>query len=257
MNNFVPVFNLNFFDAATGMPDLNTPNNKVNNWTNSEARRLFKEVAAQIAQLAPAYLGLGNEINLYHISHPEDFSNFVSIYRATYDTIKTVSPNTKVFTVFQLEGMKGLIRLSYGQSTVSWNLLDMFRDKLDVVGFTTYPSLMYTTQPADMPEQYYAEIATEVTNRLGSVQIAFTEVGWDSDSLSSGSEQEQADFVPRFFELTRGLDKAFVIWGLLHDVKPPAIGEPLDHAGLRRYNGDIKPAWNEWLKFVQRHVVKQ
>lgn len=254
-NNFTPVVNLNFFDAGSGKAELTTPNNNLNNWTNAEARRLFKQVAVQIAQLAPAYLALGNEINLYYISHPEDFSNFVSLYREAYDTVKAVSPNTRIFTVFQLEGMKGLIRLSYGQSVVSWNLLEMFRDKLDLVGFTTYPSLVSTMQqPAGVPVQYYAEIATEVAKRLGSVQIAFTEIGWDSDSLSFGTEREQADFVPRFFKLTRDLDKTFVIWGLLHDVKVSGADGWLDHAGLRRFNGDIKPAWNEWLKFVHMSI---
>jgi hypothetical protein len=69
----------------------------------------------------------------------------------------------------------------------------------------------------------------------------------------NSTEQEQADFVPRFFELTKNLDKAVVIWGLLHDV---VLGTPLDHAGLRRFSGEIKPAWNEWQKFAQRPVVK-
>jgi len=167
------------------------------------------------------------------------------LFDETYDAVKAASPKTKVFTVFQLERMKGLHGGLWGGADDlakdEWALLERF-PKADLVGFTTYPGLVFK-DPADIPADYYAEARAHTTK-----PVAFTEVGWPSDAAVRGwesSEEEQARFVGRFFELTRELKPEMVIWPFLYD---PAIGQPFKSMGLRRPDGQPRQAWAAWLK---------
>lgn len=72
-----------------------------------------------------------------------------------YDAIKSASPTTTVFTIFQLERMAGMQGGLYGgnnNASTEWSLLAKF--KMDAVGFTTYPDLVFK-DPTDIPANFY------------------------------------------------------------------------------------------------------
>ena len=187
----------------------------------------------------PRYLGLGIEINSLYVKSPTDFERFVLFYDEVYDTVKKVSPDTQVFTVFQLELMKGLSMWGIEENEAHWDLIDRF--KSDLVAFTTYPGLFYL-DPSSIPVDHYTEIRAYTTK-----PIAFTEIGWHSEASPKGwesSEQEQAEFVDTFFRLTNGLDMKIEIWSFMYD---PVTIEPFRSMGLRRGDGTARPVWNAWL----------
>lgn len=199
--------------------------------------------AAFVQKYKPPYLGLGIEINMLYEKSPADFEAFVRLFDETYDAVKAVSPKTKVFTVFQLERMKGLRGGLFGgkndPSKSNWELLDKF-SKADFIAFTTYPGLIFKS-PAEIPADYYSEIKTRVNK-----PIAFTEIGWHSVASPVGWESsgaEQAEFVRMFFELTADLKPETAIWSFLYDQQTI---QPFDTMGLFDAAGP-KPAWEDWL----------
>jgi hypothetical protein len=208
---------------------------------NETVKQIYKTNAvAFVEEYTPEYLGVGIEVNSVYIKSPEDFEEFVPFYNEVYDAVKAVSPKTKVFTVFQLERVKGLPLWEIEENESHWELIDRF--KTDLVAFTTYPGLYYR-HPSDIPEDHYAEIRNYTTK-----SIAFTEIGWHSAASPLGwesSEQEQAEFIQIFFELTQDVDREIVIWSFMYD---PDIVEPFNSMGLRRSDGTTRPAWAAWIE---------
>jgi hypothetical protein len=192
------------------------------------------------------------EINRLYDHDTQDFLAFTTAYAEIYDAVKIVSSHTKVFTIFQLETLRGagyLTGTSEGRQP-HWELLDLFGERLDLAVFTTYPFFDYTA-PEDIPDDYYLTI-TEYT----ALPIGFTEIGWPSAPLSSfpdsafgGSQTEQVAFAQRFFELTNGLDLALALWSFPNDVGS-AINPAFETISLRQNNGTPKPAFEIWHSMV-------
>ena len=216
-------------------------------WTDPTQRKRFIDVAAAVAErYRPPFLGIGNEVDRLAASDPSSFDGFVAAFRDAYDAVKARSPSTRVFTVFQLESLRGAGTLLGGERRARWELLSRFTGKIDVVAFTTYPFFDYG-DPSDILADYYAQAAA----RTG-VPIAFTEVGWPSAPLSSapgakygGTPAEQSAFVKRFGELTRPLAPAFALWAFPNDL---GKGAPVafESVALRANDGTPKPALSEW-----------
>jgi hypothetical protein len=234
---YVPLIEAQFFTQSSGA--LLRPlddNTKLN----------YRDSAVAFAErFKPKYLAFGIEVNVLYEKSPSDFEDFTALFSQVYDAVKAVSPQTKVFTIFQLEKMKGLNGGLFGgtndPSKDQWSLLDRF-PKSDIVAFTTYPGLIYKN-PAEIPAEYYNEIKSHT-----SKPIAFTEIGWHSAASPAGwesSEAEQAEFVTTFFQLTRDLNSELAIWSFMYDQQ---TFEPFNSMGLRRADGTARPAWDEWLK---------
>ncbi len=229
--NYTPVIELQFFDQKNG--SLLRP------LDNATKERYRSEAVAFAAEHKPPYLGLGIEVNTLYERSPEDFDGFASFFSDVYDSVKAVSPETKVFTVFQLERMEGLGGGLYGSNgSEEWQLLDRF-PKSDIVAFTTYPGLFYK-DPSDIPSGYYQAIRSHT-----SKPIAFTEVGWHSAASPAGwesSESEQASFAEKF--LNQSGSPRFEIWSFLYDQN---ASEPFSSMGLYGGDGKAKEAWQRWV----------
>ncbi len=218
-------------------------------WADPLQRQGFIDVAVAIATTYEApYLAIGGEVNRLWESSPVDFGAFVDLYRETYDAVKAARPETMVFTIFQLEFMKGEGFLSghAANREPQWDLVDEFEGKLDLIGFTTYPFFDFHS-PADIPADYYTQLADRF-----DIPIAFTEIGWPSAPLSSapdspygGSPEEQVDFIERLPGLWAGLEVALALWAFPNDVGPSA-GPAFETVALRDSTGDPKPALAAW-----------
>jgi hypothetical protein len=250
---FTPVIALGFFNDVPGgglqaSIRLDDP----------AQRALFRQTAQAIVEkYHPPYLGLGIEVNRYYEVDPAGFEDYLTLYAETYDAVKAISPQTRVFPIFQLEMLKGNGFLMGGSDTrlPQWDLLARFGDRLDLAAFTTYPFLDFQS-PADLPDDYYSEIAAHTDK-----PVAFTEIGWPSapltafpDSAYGGSQDEQAAFVGRFFDLTSGLDLALALWSFPQDLGEgsPAV---FSSVSLRQNDGTPKLALAVWQEMSQARPV--
>lgn len=235
---FLPLVETAFYDAGTGRLIL-----PLSEFVRADYR---SRAVAYADEFEPPYLALGIEVNLVADALPADFELFVALFNDTYDAVKAVSPATQVFTIFQLEQIKGLRGGRFGgtndTTAARWDLLGRF-PKSDLIGFTTYPGLIYKN-PSEIPADYYSEIASRTTKR-----IAFTELGWHVSAAVpewGSDEAEQAAFVERFADLAAPLrDRTvMIVWSFLYDAGLP---EPFVGMGLRRADGSARPAWDAWL----------
>ncbi len=231
---YTPVVIANVYSAATGpLRPLDEAN-----------QASYKQKAVEYArQYQPPYMGLGIEVNLFRERWPDDFEAFVALFDETYDLIKAESPDTQVFTVFQLERLGGFQGGLFGGTNdpaqAEWDIFDRF-PKADFFAFTTYPGIVFGS-PDEIPDDYYSAI-TQHTDK----PIAFTEIGWPSEVGIEGwgsSEDEQAAFVQRFFDLTAGLAPKLEIWSFLYD---QGLSDPFQGLGLLRPDGSQRPAWQAW-----------
>ena len=243
-----PIFHTNFwslhFVSGYGLaPKLDIPPGLPENTTMGSARfreRWIQHAVNISAAYHPKYFCLGNEVDSFYIYEPNrpDFDNYTSLVAETYDAIKEVSSETKIIVVFRLVDL-------YDKD--NFFLINKFdKDKIDLFGFTTYPYLNQScTDPGKLPDNYY----THILDYTGEEQIAFTEIGWSSSSLSGGSEEEQADYLAWFMNHTAEMPVKIVCWLDLHD---RAIAGTESNAnelvGLRRNDGTEKAVWSEWVE---------
>jgi hypothetical protein len=185
-----PVYVAQFFTQSTG---------KLLRPLDEATRRGYRDALVDFVQAHPVkYLGLGIEVNVLWEKSPADFEAFMGLSHEVYAAVKRASPDMQVFTVLQLEKMKGLNGGLFGgvNDTTSgeWALPERFSEA-DVVAFTTYPGLIFRS-PADIPAGYYAEIAAHAKK-----PVMLTEVGWQAGADVRGwesSDEEQAAFVRLF-----------------------------------------------------------
>ncbi|MBU7019017.1 MAG: hypothetical protein HXS44_16020 [Theionarchaea archaeon] len=235
--DYVPLVIVQFFTQSTG---------KLIRPLSAENREKYTMSALSFVKTYhPQYFALGIEVNVLYEKSPQDFEDFVTFYSEVYDAIKKESPITKVFTIFQLERMKGLHGGLFGgendPDNEQWTLLDKF-PKVDIAAFTTYPGLIYKN-PSDIPADYYTEISLYTRK-----PVAFTEIGWHSTAAIPGwesSEYEQREFVEIFFTLTKNMNIELMIWSFLYD---QGISEPFWSMGFYDKDGNAKPAWDAWIK---------
>jgi hypothetical protein len=211
---------------------------------NSSNKANYVQMAANFAgRYKVAYFGVGIEVNVLYEKNLTAYQQFVGFFPQVYDAIKSSSPTTSVFTIFQFERLNGLQGGLYGglnnQSNSEWQLIRQF-PKEDVLAFTTYPGLIFHS-PSDLPSDYYSSIASHST-----LPVGFTEVGWQSANATvawPSSQTDQAEFVSNYFRLTRGTSLAFTVWSFLYD---PSGQAPFDSMGLFTASGTPKQAWAEW-----------
>lgn len=246
-HGFFPAIGFGWADGA-GNPDLASASEPLNNsWSNLETRALFRSMVEQFArQFRPPSLFLGNETNVYYLSHSQaEWNNWLSQLAQCYAAIKRVSPTTAVFTTFQYERLKGLGVRSGWNDPPQLHLLDELALGVhaDAVGLTSYPYFEYATAAA-VPADYYAEIAAR-----WSGLVVFSEIGWLAAPSGPypGSAADQAEFVDVFFDRTQTLPLGYVSWLFLHDWDQQGTVPAFAGIGLRSNDGaTVRPADARW-----------
>jgi len=212
-------------------------------FTEARAEELRRAAVATAKKYQPEYLSLGVESNALYIFQQDSFPRYVEAARQIYDEVKAVSPHTKVMNNFQLERMKGQTGLSGQKFDPHWKLLSRFEGKMDLVSFTVYPYLHYTT-PEAIPDNYLAEIRQHT-----DLPVMITETGWpsrDTRSGARGSDQLQIEYMKKLFQQSHDINLEGLIWVFPHDASFGIAGGIFDHISLRYNDGEAKPAFDYW-----------
>jgi len=157
------------------------------NFGNEQVRSAYQNFALRLAKdFQPEYLGLASEINTYMDTYPEDVINFLSLYNETYEEIKSISPNTKVFVTFQWDDLNRLDGDGSPYNT-KWDQIEMFEPNLDIWAISTYPYFFFD-RATDIPETYYSTLKSRTDKPL-----AIAESGWSSKPVGiwHGSAEDQ------------------------------------------------------------------
>ena len=207
--------------------------------------RYLGSLRAFLTEHQPKYLGLANEVNMLALESPTDFEAVVELWDRAVPIVRELAPGTQVFITFQLERTLGRHDGWFGGGIVEpdWSPTDRF-DDADLVGFTTYPSLVLDS-PDELGPDYYRQIAEHVDR-----PVIFTEIGWSADPempILPGDEGEQVAFLDELDRQLEDLDVAAAVWAFVHDdlITHPAFSE----TDLRRADGSARPAWDRWLAF--------
>lgn len=234
--DFEPVLDVGVYDTSAG--ELRRP-------LDAEQIDRYVEQARSFAEAHhPPSLGLGVETNLLASHDPGGFAQFETLYERARAAIGEVSPGTAVYTVFQLEWLRGLRGGLWGDregadGDPQWDLLDRFPG--DYHGLTTYPAIVYR-DPGEIPEDYYESVADRV-----DAPLAITEIGWPSALSVTGwesDEAEQSAFVERLSDLLEGVPVGPVVWLWLYE--QGGLGDAFAGVSLRRDDGSGRPAWDAW-----------
>lgn len=202
---------------------------------------------AFLGEFQPAYLGVANEVNMLATEDPAAFEQVVELWHDALPIVRELSPRTKVFVTFQYEWLLGHRGGWFGTSAdvaPDWAVVQRF-DGADLVGLTTYPSLV-VDDPAQLPIDYYAQLASHVDK-----PVIFTEVGWTADEslpLLPGSEAEQVAFIDVLATQSTAARVEAAVWSFVHGDQ--VTDQPFAEMDLRRDDSTPRPAWPAWLSWA-------
>ncbi len=251
---FVPAVVFGWRSGATIF--LNVPANPTNNWTNSEAKDLFRKTLGDFAAAhQPPFVFLGNENDLYYEQNPADYANWIAFYDSAYDVIKAASPGTLVGPVFSYEHLAGSGALN-GWTTAHWPALEMHDlTRVDLVGVTVYPWLNVPSA-ASVPADYLDPLLA----RIGSKPIAITETGWPAENLGGlnppweTSEAAQLTYLSRLSAMLSGRSVRMVNYLFVHAMQDPG-GSPTEwklfgSVSIRDASGNPRAVYDPWRAFL-------
>jgi hypothetical protein len=228
-----------------------------------EVRSAYTNFVLRIVrEFHPHYLGLASEINTYADTHPQDFPNFLSLYKNVYDQVKAEEPDTQIFVTFQWEELNNLVPIpgnSRRAYQINWKNVEIFEPKLDLWVISSYPFVVFKSG-ADIPSDYYSLLLGRTKKPLAVAEGGFTSK--DVGSLH-GSTQDQIDYLNAIHSQI-GSRLAFWIYLLFNDFNLSSYAGMMilsGHAadimtlgmftslGLRQYDGTPKPALTTWDQF--------
>lgn len=207
---------------------------------------------ALIDALAPVldmttYLAIGNEVDSYLSAHPDQWASYTRFYENALAYVHSVAPNVKV----------GVTTTFVGDDAGAIANTETLNAKSDVFIMTYYPlGSGFQTNP---PSVAASDIET-MLGFAGSKPLVLQEVGYPTSTLLGSTEEAQAEFMQNVFEEWRRHPWRIPFLSIfaLHDLTPDLCqsaaqyyGAPDDQnlqaflcsLGLRRANGDPKPAW--------------
>ena len=237
-NGMFPLVQVDLFEDDMELmapPDLAPSNLSDQDWRGSFIDAVLRTVNVS----RPRYLSIGVDVNLWYEAFgaaPADengFQHFVSLYEASYDAVKTISPDTVVFCAFARE-----VGTEMREADIS--VLSLFDpSKLDMVVLSSRP---YTVpgigSVGDIPDDYYSCVLDHITGK----PFGLVDAAWPSGP-AFGGEQEQSSFIRNITgRLTtgQGLDLSLLSWPRTTDI------DQTDTLGLICTNGTEKASYHDW-----------
>jgi len=233
-------------------------------FANPDVRAAFTNYTLWLVrEFRPRYLGLASEINTYADAHPEDFPNYLQLYKQVYALVKAQSPTTQVFVTFQWDDLNNMFATANegrARLATNWDQVEAFEPQLDLWAISSYPFFVFRTG-AEIPADYYARLLTRTTKPL-----AVAEGGYPSRQTGAitAKPQDQIDYLNAIHNQI-GERLTFWVYLLLNDFNIEAYNNFMRqqgvstndlgtlgmfaNVGLREMNGTPKPALEIWHSF--------
>lgn len=215
------------------------------------------------------YLALGNEVNIFFATHPDEQTPYLAAWRAMRAAVRAVRPELPTGIVFAFhEAMK--------EGTFAG--IDSFRET-DFLAYTYYPhgdSFNY-----DIDSSQFATVLEQMITVSGDTPFIIVENGFATAPALGGDEARQAAYIQATFAALATHREAFGrhIWYALHDGEPTGCAEaarsffPTDFdaatavgaqnwqrfqdylctLGLKYHDGSAKPGWEAFAEAVQSY----
>lgn len=241
-----PILGLSPTTLDQGRKELDLPSDIRNragplvSFANPVIRKAFIKSAGELAGLRPPYLCLATEINFLAMQRLPEYLHFAGLYQEAYVAVKKISPQTKVFVSFQWEWLRVLDAKEPDRIKEHSKIIDIFRPRLDVVGFTSYPSPFHES-PSQLPSDYYSWMYHHIQ---GADEVLLMEVGWPT--RGTGTELEQQTFIQLLPKLLNRVNVSVSAWALLHDVDLALFDANLNTVGLITGSGRKKPGFADF-----------
>lgn len=210
-------------------------------------------VRAIATRVQPEWFGLASEINtLAARGDPALYAEILDLVNTLAPQVRARAPGTRVFVSFQADEANG----AFGVPPIDhFALIDDF--DIDALGMSSYPVFAFDT-PADVPANYFTAFAAAT-----SLPLIFVEGGWSSadTQLTSGTPQEQADWVTRSAQMLDEVDAELMVLPIFTDLDIPALGLPPDRAqtlsnfafmGIFDTELRRKSAYGAWVAWFER-----
>jgi predicted small lipoprotein YifL len=231
-------------------------------FANPQVRAAFTNYTLWVVRtFHPHYLGLASEINTYMDAHPEDASNFISLYHEVYALVKAEAPNTQIFVTFQWDDLNNMFpQPEEGNRTrlsPNWEQVEVFEPNLDLWAISSYPYFVFPSG-ADIPADYYSRLLDRTDK-----PVAVAEGGWATRGVGEihATPEDQAAYLNAIHDQL-GSRMAFWVYLLLNDLDMDSYGKAsgisntdittlslFASLGLREMDGTPKPALEVWMEF--------
>lgn len=213
------------------------------------------------------YLSLGNEINIYLDSHPDDLEPYLAAFETIRRAVRIARPDLPVGTVFAFHDV--IYRSN-------WSFIDAFRGG-DFLAYTYYPHEAGFSY--DVATDAFDTILEMMVQTSGELPFIVVENGFSSSPVLGSDEGRQARYVRDSFSAlaSHRSDFAWHVWFSFHDLPQPvctelalsfipegpggnmdanawnAFVEYLCTLGFKHNDGSPKQAWNVLLDELSRY----
>jgi hypothetical protein len=224
-------------------------------FANRDLREAFIAYTTYVVKnYEPDYLALGVEVNMLYERKPAQFEAFVSLYKEAYRIVKETRPETKVFPTFQLEDLEGTFDEIHPPH---WEVLDYFRDSMDVLAISTYPFLGDVTSASEIREDYYSQLRTHFDGEIMIAETAYPSAPVEGES-AIGTEEDQAAYLMRLLQDAEANGFSAVVWLAALDPSFARGGAAavFSDIGLRASDGSNKIAWGRWEEWARRPLAE-
>jgi hypothetical protein len=143
--------------------------------------------------LRPDYLGLAAETNLIRLAAPANvYDAVVTMTNAAAADIHAIDPTRPLYVSLQVDAAWGRLQGGSTYIGVDQDFTDF--PFMAAIGLSSYPYLAGFTDPADVPDDYYARLGTG-----HSLPMMVVEGGWSSASVTgvTSDPAKQARYITR------------------------------------------------------------
>lgn len=255
IDNLGKRFVLHLNIAVLNTTTKETPSDlKVVPFKSSQMRERFKSLIDAVVPIigSVTYLAIGNEVDVYLSSHPDEWDAYREFYEDAAEYVRAKLPGVKVGVTVTYDGATG----SNADKILALN------KKSDIGAFTYYP-LDANFYP--LGSEAVSIALPKMVEIAGGQPVVIQEMGYSSSSLLKSSEKEQASFVTNALKTWVRVGKriSFIDFWLMHELTQDQVNELaayygmpqneelkacLGSVGLRRSDGTPKPAWQALIE---------